>query len=663
MKEQHLPRTNYMLWLGLIGLVFGLVGAVVATVISIMAAQQPFTLQNAIQAHMTNPLLWFFDLFPFVMLVLLGLIGWHQDQLQRLRYSSAVNLRQAAADIEHQKARIVELERRKVQLDEIEQESIQTEEKISRAKRQWEATFDSVRDMIILTNTNRSIIRCNRAVTEAFNLDYSQIIGCSITEFVPAARTISPPALGGGPVAFLSKTAEARLPGLDGRYEIFANRLEIAGDWAGEIFIIRDVSDRQQALLNLQLQKQYYESLVKNNPIAIVTLKMDHTVVECNPAFENLFGHREKDIIGKELGAIIAPPDRQTEMRRYSERVAEGELLHELITLQHRDGSPLEVEMFSIPVISRGKQIGIFALYHDISELARSHAQNKEETLRIQKLNAEARSKIDQALKTAAEMSAAATATNAFLPEDETELVEQGSGERERQPQQNIPAFVESPIAALNEIPPELQAGGEPATASGEEPAVADEDDFKDKPEPVPPTIETEPEIEPLTVAGLAAAVKAFAGASALRETHVEETAPASQVYQVEKIEGIGRVYAGKLSDVGIHTTADLLEAGASREGRQELAERSGISEKLILGWVNRADLMQLPGVGEELSDLLELAGVDTVEELRQRNPESLHQDILSVSEQRKAVRRVPSLAEVTGWIEIAQQTPAVVTY
>jgi predicted flap endonuclease-1-like 5' DNA nuclease len=85
----------------------------------------------------------------------------------------------------------------------------------------------------------------------------------------------------------------------------------------------------------------------------------------------------------------------------------------------------------------------------------------------------------------------------------------------------------------------------------------------------------------------------------------------------VEKIEGIGPSYAQRLSLVGITNTDDLLRLGASRKGREQLAELTGLSGKLILAWVNRADLMRVPGIGEEYSDLLELAGVDTVKELR----------------------------------------------
>ncbi|MCK4975724.1 MAG: DUF4332 domain-containing protein, partial [Anaerolineales bacterium] len=84
---------------------------------------------------------------------------------------------------------------------------------------------------------------------------------------------------------------------------------------------------------------------------------------------------------------------------------------------------------------------------------------------------------------------------------------------------------------------------------------------------------------------------------------------------------------------------------------------------KLILKWVNRADLMRVPGVGEEYSDLLEAAGVDTIKELRNRNPEHLYQALLEVNEQKSLVRRAPHQSEVEAWVQAAEDIDPLLTY
>ncbi|MFN2284489.1 MAG: DUF4332 domain-containing protein, partial [Anaerolineae bacterium] len=93
------------------------------------------------------------------------------------------------------------------------------------------------------------------------------------------------------------------------------------------------------------------------------------------------------------------------------------------------------------------------------------------------------------------------------------------------------------------------------------------------------------------------------------------------------------------------------------------LAEKTGISGKLVLKWVNRADLFRVKGIGEEYADLLEVAGVDTVPELAQRNAENLYNKMTEVNKERKLARRLPSQAQVAEWIDQAKALPRVLTY
>jgi predicted flap endonuclease-1-like 5' DNA nuclease len=128
-------------------------------------------------------------------------------------------------------------------------------------------------------------------------------------------------------------------------------------------------------------------------------------------------------------------------------------------------------------------------------------------------------------------------------------------------------------------------------------------------------------------------------------------------------IEGVGERYAQKLQEAGIQTTQALLDQGSSPQGRKQIAEKTGISEALILRWVNHVDLFRIQGVGEEYADLLEAAGIDTVPELAQRNPENLYQKLVATNQEKKRVRRLPDQARVSDWVEQAKQLPRVITY
>ena len=133
--------------------------------------------------------------------------------------------------------------------------------------------------------------------------------------------------------------------------------------------------------------------------------------------------------------------------------------------------------------------------------------------------------------------------------------------------------------------------------------------------------------------------------------------------YKIIDIQGVGEVYAEKLIAAGIETIDQLLEKGKTSKGRKDLEEATGISGKLILTWVNHADLCRIKGIGPQFSELLEAAGVDTVKELSHRNAANLAAALLEVNEKEHRTKRVPTEIEVQRMIDQAKELPGVVTY
>jgi predicted RecB family nuclease len=120
---------------------------------------------------------------------------------------------------------------------------------------------------------------------------------------------------------------------------------------------------------------------------------------------------------------------------------------------------------------------------------------------------------------------------------------------------------------------------------------------------------------------------------------------------------------ATKLRKNGVRTTDALLRVGSTKSGRRKLAGKTKLAERDVLGWVNRADLMRVKGVGPEYADLLEVAGVDTVKELRTRNPENLLETMTDLNTRKRLVRRLPTEKMVEGWVGAAKELDAVVNY
>ncbi|MEZ4765263.1 MAG: DUF4332 domain-containing protein [Calditrichia bacterium] len=100
-----------------------------------------------------------------------------------------------------------------------------------------------------------------------------------------------------------------------------------------------------------------------------------------------------------------------------------------------------------------------------------------------------------------------------------------------------------------------------------------------------------------------------------------------------------------------------------TRRACQTLAEKSGISESKLLSWVNMADLIRIRGIGGEYAELLHEAGVDTIKELRNRNPENLHSKIIGINNSYRRVRQLPTLKQVQSWVLLAKTTEPMVTY
>ena len=534
------PRPHYAFWFAVIGFLLGLVFVALATLIALVGLGEPFTLENILAIHLeTGPLFWLIDSIPFLAAILMAFVGNRQNNLIRNRYNYSKAIHHRDSEIRHLNSVLAKQDEAHQQLDEV----------IGRGKRDWETTFDAVDDMIIITDVSGKVLRCNRSTSHAFRTNFENIIGQPIDALFFGEGT-------NGTARLPTQKTEIRFPQLEGWFEVTSSATKLEQDRAATIYLIRNVTDRKQASLDLSRQKEYYESLVRNSPFAIVTLSLDQRIVASNPAFERIFGYSQQEIIGHDIDQLIAPQELLEESHSLTEAVLSGDVIHEVTRRQRKDATQVEVEVYGIPVILWGKQIGILALYHDVTQL--------------------------------------------MHPE---------------------------PIVAPETLYDDYTAAEEEITSSDEEPV-----------EEIEAVSDLDQDLEQDSMAKLA------------KKSVVE-------------IEGIGPAYSEKLAAIDIKTIDQYLYASAHRDGRKEIAEKTGISSKLVLEWANRADLMRVPGIGEEFSDLLEQSGVDTVNELKFRNSENLYSALVEINQEKKLVRRMPSQADVEAWIESAKKLPVMLTY
>lgn len=133
--------------------------------------------------------------------------------------------------------------------------------------------------------------------------------------------------------------------------------------------------------------------------------------------------------------------------------------------------------------------------------------------------------------------------------------------------------------------------------------------------------------------------------------------------HPLHDLDGIGPELIARLKKAGIRTTGRLLEAASTYKARKVLAEKIGIDEKTLLAWANMSDRMRIKGVGEDIARLLQAAGVDTVKELKHRNPANLAKAMAAANAKRKLMRMLPSETQIARLIENAKKLDIKIRY
>lgn len=125
--------------------------------------------------------------------------------------------------------------------------------------------------------------------------------------------------------------------------------------------------------------------------------------------------------------------------------------------------------------------------------------------------------------------------------------------------------------------------------------------------------------------------------------------------YSIRDLADVPAAAAGRLQDLGVTTTQQLLERTRDAASRNALAQQIGASTQQVLAWANEADLLRIPDLAGSTTQLLEAAGVESLAELAGRNADLLAARITEVNQELQLTERVPSAGQVAAWIEQAK--------
>jgi two-component system, sensor histidine kinase and response regulator len=248
------------------------------------------------------------------------------------------------------------------------------EKVLERGKREWEGIFDAVQDSIIVTDGDGKVIRCNQSAINQLGTSFYQLVNTPIENVM----------LGQDKNVFLESSGLPRdffVVHKQRWFDLAEYPLFQADEHTGKIFIMRDITQRKNSEAIIRHQKDYLEALVKNSPVAIVTLDQEQRVESFNPAFETMFGFSRDEVLGRALDELLVDDRNRSEAAVLTQKVAKGEPVKCIVQRGRKDGSLVDVEILGVPLRLDDKPIGSLRLYHDITELiqARRAAENADQ--------------------------------------------------------------------------------------------------------------------------------------------------------------------------------------------------------------------------------------------------------------------------------------------
>jgi PAS domain S-box-containing protein len=256
------------------------------------------------------------------------------------------------------------------------------EEEIRRQKEYYEALFVNNPVAVVTADLNGIIVSWNPMAEKLFGYAQEEVIGHDLDDLVAKdddllhaeAVRYKDQVINVGRVQ--ATTKRTRRDGSLVDVELLALPVIVAEERVGFIAIYHDISERKKFEEELRRQKEYYEALFVNNPVAVVTADLHGDIVSWNPMAEKLFGYSQEEVIGTSLDDAVANQDSlREEAAGYTQQVINVGRVQVTTKRTRRDGSLVDVELLALPVVVAGEKVGFIAIYHDISAQKKMEAE------------------------------------------------------------------------------------------------------------------------------------------------------------------------------------------------------------------------------------------------------------------------------------------------
>jgi PAS domain S-box-containing protein len=256
------------------------------------------------------------------------------------------------------------------------------ERELRRQKEYYEALFVNSPVAVTTQDKEGRVISWNHAAERLFEYTQAEAIGRNIDDLVANDDSIRAEAVG-YTESFVDKPGElgkswrlettTRRTRKDGSLvdvDLLGLPVTVEGNVVGVIAIYHDISERMKFEEELRRQKDYFEALFVNSPVAVVTADMEGNIMSWNPEAEKLFGYTQDEVIGRNVDRVVADHDSiREEAIGYTAQAYNRARVQATTKRIRKDGSLVDVDLLALPVIVSGEMVGYIAIYHDIEPL------------------------------------------------------------------------------------------------------------------------------------------------------------------------------------------------------------------------------------------------------------------------------------------------------
>lgn len=255
-------------------------------------------------------------------------------------------------------------------------EQRQNHEALLLQKAYFQQLFNSAPEAIVLHDVHDSIMDVNEEFTRMFGYTREEAVGRRINELVahPDARDeaceLSHRAVHGKRIEVDGQRVHKNGSLID--VSILCAPIIHNGTQMGVYAIYRNITERKRAEEELHIQKTHLERLFNSAPEAIIWHDNNDCIINVNEEFTRLFGYTREEAIGKPINSLVAPEGFENEAATLSGKVLSGERVEANSLRKRKDGTLVDVSILGAPIVGSGKQMGVFAIYRDITERKRA---------------------------------------------------------------------------------------------------------------------------------------------------------------------------------------------------------------------------------------------------------------------------------------------------